>query len=170
MGPFLKALRTYAKRRRVGRAAGRTLRHQRPSPQHPATTASVFEAAGKKTAVIVDAIPLDARQFTAQYELLRSHVSGAAGDALRRDLRAPLLGVGLGLLLREGMPGWLNAIAAVIRASLAQRIMDIPLRPLAEPPAERGIESPWLSSVQREDITAALVHKSAACGMGGSLE
>ncbi len=40
--------RTYAKRRRVGRAAGRTLRHQRPSPQHPATTASVFEAAGKK--------------------------------------------------------------------------------------------------------------------------
>ncbi|HKM79764.1 MAG TPA: hypothetical protein VJY15_02210 [Candidatus Acidoferrum sp.] len=108
--------------------------------------------------MIVDAIPLDARQFTAQYELLRSHVSGAAGDALRRDLRAPLLGVGLGLLLREGMPGWLNAIAAVIRASLAQRIMDIPLRPLAEPPAERGIESPWLSSVQREDITALLTN------------
>jgi hypothetical protein len=32
--------------------------------------------------VIVDAIPLDASQFTAQYELLRSHASRAAGDAL----------------------------------------------------------------------------------------
>ena len=108
--------------------------------------------------MIVDAIPLDARQFTAQYELLRSHVVGAAGDGAQGEPGAHPRGAGLGLLLREGMPGWLNAIAAVIRASLAQRIMDIPLRPLAEPPAERGIESPWLSSVQREDITALLTN------------
>jgi len=107
--------------------------------------------------VIVDAIPLDARQFTAQYELLRSHVIGAAGDSAQRELGAHPRGVGLGLLLREGMPGWLNAIAAVIRASPAQQIIDIPLRPLAEPP-ERGIASPWLSSVQRQDITALLTN------------
>jgi hypothetical protein len=108
--------------------------------------------------VIVDAIPLDARQFTAQYELLRSHVIGAAGDSAQRELGAHPRGVGLGLLLREGMPGWLNAIAAVIRASLAQRIMDIPLRSLAEPLAERSIASPWLSSVQRQDVTALLTN------------
>jgi hypothetical protein len=108
--------------------------------------------------VIVDAVPLEARQFTAQYELLRSHVIGAAGDGAQRELGAHPRGVGLGLLLREGMPGWLNAIAAVIRASLVQRIMDIPLCPLAEPPAERGIASPWLSSAQRQDLTALLTN------------
>jgi hypothetical protein len=107
--------------------------------------------------VIVAAVPLDARQFTAQYELLRSHVIGAAGDGAQGELGAHPRGVGLGLLLREGMPGWLNAIAAVIRASPAQQIIDIPLRPLAEPP-ERGIASPWLSSVQRQDITALLTN------------
>lgn len=108
--------------------------------------------------MIVDAIPLDARQFAAQYELLRSHVIGAAGDGAQRELGAHPRGVGVGLLLREGMPGWLNAIAAVIRASLAKRIMDIPPRPLAEPPAEQSIASPWLSSVQRQDITALLTN------------
>ena len=107
--------------------------------------------------MIVAAVPLDARQFTAQYELLRSHVIGAAGDGAQGELGAHPRGVGLGLLLREGMPGWLNAIAAVIRASPAQQIIDIPLRPLAEPP-ERGIASPWLSSVQRQDITALLTN------------
>ena len=108
--------------------------------------------------MIVDAVPLEAGQFTAQYELLRSHVIGAAGDGAQRELGAHPRGVGLGLLLREGMPGWLNAIAAVIRASLAQRIINIPLRPLAEPPAERGIASPWLSSAQRQDLTALLTN------------
>jgi hypothetical protein len=108
--------------------------------------------------VIVDAVPLDARPFTAQYEVLRSHIIGAAGDGAQRELGAHPRGVGLGLLLREGMPGWLNAIAAVIRASLAQRIIDIPLRSLAEPSADRGIASPWLSSVQRQDVTALLTN------------
>jgi hypothetical protein len=102
--------------------------------------------------VIVDAIPLNTRQFTAQYELLRSHVIGAAGDAPQRNLDAHLHGVGLGMLLREGMPGWLNAIAAVIRGSLAQRTMDTPLRP----PAECSIASPWLPGVQRQDVTTLL--------------
>lgn len=103
--------------------------------------------------MIVDAVPLDARQFAAQYEALRSHVIGTAGDGAQREP-----GVGLGLLLREGMPGWLNAIAAVIRASLAQRIMTIPPQPLAEPPPERSIASPWMSSAQRQDLTALLTN------------
>lgn len=106
--------------------------------------------------MIIDAIALDTMQFTAQYELLRSYVIGAAGDAPQRDLGAHPRGVGLGLLLREGMPGWLNAIDAVIRASLAQRTMDTPLPPPTEHPTECSVASPWLSSVQRRDITALL--------------
>jgi hypothetical protein len=107
--------------------------------------------------VIIDAIPLDAMQFTVQYELLRSQVIAAAGDVPQRDLGAHPRGVGLGLLLREGMPGWLSAIDAVIRASLAQRTMDTPL-PLSPPEhlAECSITSPWLSGVQRQDITTFL--------------
>lgn len=105
--------------------------------------------------MIVNAVPLEAGQFTAQYELLRSHVIGAAGDGVQRELGAHPRGVGLGLLLREGMPGWLNAIAAVIRASAAKQITTIPPPP-AEPPAGRGVASPRLSSAQRQDMTALL--------------
>lgn len=106
--------------------------------------------------MIVDAFALNTRQFTAQYELLRSHVIGAAGDASQRDLGVHPRGAGLGLLLQEGMPGWLNAIDAVIRASLAQRTMDTPLRPPAELATECSTASPWLSGVQRQDVTALL--------------
>ena len=105
--------------------------------------------------MIIDATPLDAMQFTAQYELLRSQVIAAVGDAPQRNLGAQPRGVGLALLLREGMPGWLNAIDAVVRASLAQRTMDTPL-PSPEHPAECSIASPWLSGVQRQDITSLL--------------
>ena len=108
--------------------------------------------------MIVDAVPLETGPFTAQYELLRSHVVGAAGDGARGELGAHPRGAGLGLLLREGMPGWLNAIAAVIRAAPAQRIIDIPPRPPAEPPAGRGVASPRLSGAQRQDMTALLTN------------
>ena len=107
--------------------------------------------------MIVDAVPLETGSFTAQYELLRSHVIGAAGDGVQREPGAHSRGVGLGLLLREGMPGWLDAIAAVMRVSLAQRIMTIPPQPPA-PPAGRSFASPWLSSMQRQNLTALLTN------------
>ncbi|OYV38008.1 MAG: hypothetical protein B7Z80_11270 [Rhodospirillales bacterium 20-64-7] len=92
-------------------------------------------------------IPLDTTQYTAQYELLRSQIIGSAGDA-------HLCGVGLGLMLREGMPGWLNAIGAVIHASLARRPTDNP--PPSQQPAECSVASVWPSGVQRQDMTALL--------------
>jgi hypothetical protein len=104
--------------------------------------------------VIVEATSLDVTQYTAQYELLRSQVIGAvAGDTLRPDLTAQPRGVGLAMLLREGMPGWLNAIDAVIRASLAQRTGQ-PSTP--ERPAACSNTSLWPSGVQRHDITSLL--------------
>lgn len=106
--------------------------------------------------MIVDPTPLPAAQFTAQYELLRSHVIAAAGEAPQKELGAHPRGAGLGLLLREGMPGWLNAIDVAIRASEAQRAMDTSLRPPVERPAEFSIASPWPAGVKRQDITALL--------------
>ena len=107
--------------------------------------------------MIIEATALDVTPYTAQYELLRSQVIGAvAGDALRPDLAAQPRGVGLALLLREGMPGWLNAIDAVIRASRAQRAIGAGQPSTPERPAACGITSPWLSGVQRHDITSLL--------------
>jgi hypothetical protein len=107
--------------------------------------------------VIIEATALDVTPYTAQYELLRSQVIGAvAGNALRPDLAAQPRGVGLALLLREGLPGWLNAIDAVIHASRAQRAIGAGQPSTPERPAACGITSPWLSGMQRHDVTSLL--------------
>ncbi|MFY9530329.1 MAG: hypothetical protein WAR24_15570, partial [Candidatus Acidiferrales bacterium] len=56
-------------------------------------------------------------RYTVQYELLRTQVIGAASDMVRAGDTVPPRGIGLALLLREGMPGWLKAVDAVMRAS-----------------------------------------------------
>ncbi len=72
--------------------------------------------------MIIEANSPDVTQYTAQYELLRSQVIGdCRGEAVHSEMAAQPRGVGLALILREGMPGWLNAIAAVIRALQAER-------------------------------------------------
>jgi hypothetical protein len=109
--------------------------------------------------VIIEATSLDVTQYTAQYELLRSQVIGCSGgDAQRPDLAPQPRGVGLALLLREGMPGWLNAIDAVIRASLAQRTIGAAAGhpPAPERHAACSMTSLWLSGVQRHDVTTLL--------------
>ena len=104
----------------------------------------------------VDDAPLGAARFTAQYELLRSHVVTVAGDAAQREPGAQPRGVGLGLLLREGMPGWLKAIDAAIRASPAQRTADTSSAPPTERRAEISGAAPWLAGATRQDIAALL--------------
>ncbi len=100
--------------------------------------------------MITEASASDVTQYTAQYELLRSHVIGArGGDAQPR-------GVGLALILCEGMPGWLNAIDAVIRASQAERTHVTAQPSASERSATCSVTSPWLSGVQRHDVTTLL--------------
>lgn len=107
--------------------------------------------------MIIEATPLDATQYTTQYELLRSQVIGANGAAARPDLAAQSRGVGLALLLREGMPGWLRAVDAVIRASVAQRrTIEAVQSPAPERSTGCSITPLWLSGVQRHDITTVL--------------
>jgi hypothetical protein len=104
--------------------------------------------------VIIEVPALDTTRHTAQYELLRSQVTGSA--SLRPDLTAPPRGVGLAWLLREGMPGWLNAIDAVIRASHAGQTEGATSPPVSERPAARSTTLPWLPGAQHHDLTTLL--------------
>jgi hypothetical protein len=65
--------------------------------------------------MIAKAEAIDVTRYTVQYELLRAQVIGVANDMARSGDASR--GIGLALLLREGMPGWLRAVDAVMRAS-----------------------------------------------------
>ena len=103
--------------------------------------------------MIVAGTMLDATQYTVQYEMLRSQ---AVGDVARGNTGGQARGIGLALLLSEGMPGWLKAVEGVLRASLAPRAVDSP--DLAPHEGSTGCSTArvWLSSLQRNEVTALL--------------
>jgi hypothetical protein len=74
---------------------------------------------------ITKAEAIDVTRYTVQYELLRTQVIGATNDMVRAGEAVPR-GIGLALLLREGMPGWLKAVDAVMRASPALQATNSP--------------------------------------------
>lgn len=91
--------------------------------------------------MIVQTEALTASQYAVQYEVLRAQVSAAPRElALGRAASQPR-GIGLALLLREGMPGWLRAVAAMLRASLAPPAAAIGG---GAPPAENRAADPTL--------------------------
>jgi hypothetical protein len=106
--------------------------------------------------MIVVGSMLDAIQYTVQYELLRSQVIGTVGDVARGNSGGQARGIGLALLLSEGMPGWLKAVEAVLRAALAPRAFDSPDPASHEGSAGCGATPVWLSSVQRHEVTTLL--------------
>ncbi len=109
--------------------------------------------------MIIEANSPDVTQYAAQYELLRSQVIGTrGGEAAQPERATQPHGVGLALMLREGMPGWLNAVAAVIRASQAERTTSSgqPSASASARSAACGVTSPWPSGVQRHDVTTLL--------------
>lgn len=101
--------------------------------------------------MIVDAAKLDAVQFGAQYELLRSQVIGTAGDTAGQPR-----GIGLALLLSEGIPAWLRTVEEVLRASLAPRTADSPDPSLPENLPRFSAAPLWLSTMQRQEVTTLL--------------
>jgi hypothetical protein len=62
--------------------------------------------------------------------------------------------VGLALLLREGLPGWLKAVDAVIRESVTQHTATAVRPPAPECPVGHSITP--VSGVLRHDLTALL--------------
>jgi len=97
-----------------------------------------------------------ARKYTVQYELLRSQVIGTVWDIARGNTAGQPCGIGLALLLSEGLHGWLKTVEAVLRASLAPRAADS-LDP-SPPESSRGSNAAplWLPSVHRHEVTTLL--------------
>lgn len=99
---------------------------------------------------------LDAMQCTVHYELLRSQVLGMVGDVAGATTGDQAWGIGLALLLSEGMPGWLKAVEGALRASVVQRLFDSPGPVSREGSTESSAAPVWLSSMQRHELTTVL--------------
>jgi hypothetical protein len=98
---------------------------------------------------------LDVTRYAAQYELLRAQVTGTPRDmALGRAARQPG-GIGLALLMHEGMPGWLKAVEAVLRASSASPAPQMSGGVLLAALERRATDAP-IPHVQHHDITILL--------------
>jgi hypothetical protein len=97
----------------------------------------------------------DARQYAVQYELLRSQVIGTAVGVSRENTGGQARGIGLALLLSQGMPGWLKAVESVFRGSSGSRTVGCAATKRQED--STGCAAPvWLSCVQRHEVTTLL--------------
>ncbi len=106
--------------------------------------------------MIVEAAKLDAQQYTVQYELLRSQAIGTVWNVARQNTAGQPRGIGLALLLSEGMPGWLKTVGDALRVSLAPRVVDLPESSPYEDSSPCSDAPVWLSNVQRHEISTLL--------------
>lgn len=106
--------------------------------------------------MIVEPAELDATQYAVQYELLRSQVISTAGDVARGSSTNQRRGVGLALLLSEGMPGWLKTVETVLRAALTPRAADFRDPEPQESSPQSSAAPAWLSSVWLHEVTTLL--------------
>ena len=104
---------------------------------------------------IAEAEAIDATRYTVQYELLRAQVIGVTNDMGRAGDTVPPRGIGLALLLREGMPGWLKAVDAVMRTSPVLQATDSP-RGDGQPALPHTIAPVSLPRVQLHDVVTLL--------------
>ncbi|MGH9622591.1 MAG: hypothetical protein ACRD45_23150 [Bryobacteraceae bacterium] len=105
--------------------------------------------------MIVDAAKPDATQYSAQYELLRSQVIGTVWGVDQGNTSGVTRGIGLALLLSEGMPGWLKTVESVLRASLA-RTVDSPDPSPREIVPRRSAAPAWLPAMLRDEVATLL--------------
>jgi len=108
--------------------------------------------------MIVEAEARDVTQYTTQYELLRTQVTGAARRIACAKEPAQTRGTGLALLLRGGMPAWLRAVDAVVRASRAPQPLATPDAGAPATPGGAALSIAGLMSatIPRHDITTLL--------------
>jgi len=106
--------------------------------------------------MIVENAKLDAMQYSVQYELIRSQVIGTVGSVTQGSTAGQTRGIGLALLLSEGMPRWLKTVESVLRASLAPRPVDSLDPALPEAMPRPSAAQVWLPTVLRDEVTMIL--------------
>jgi hypothetical protein len=106
--------------------------------------------------MIIETAKLDAMQYSVQYELIRSQVIGTVGSVTQGSTAGQTRGIGLALLLSEGMPRWLKTVESVLRASLAPRPVDSPDPALPETMPRSSAARVWLPTVLRDEVTMLL--------------
>ena len=102
--------------------------------------------------MIIEPARLDPAQYAVQYEMLRTQVIGSTVNLTTEQAR----GVGLALLLSEGMPGWLKTVETVLRAARVSRVAESPEPSLHALSPQNSAVSVGLSSVQRHEVTVLL--------------
>jgi hypothetical protein len=109
--------------------------------------------------MIVEAVKLDVTQYTVQYELLRSQVIGLAGNAAPGDTAADQRrGVGLALFLSKGMPGWIETVETVLRATLTSGAVDAPDPAPHESSLPSSATAVCLAASVRHEVTTLLAN------------
>jgi hypothetical protein len=110
---------------------------------------------------------VDVRRYTQEYERLRSQVNGISPQQLFAT--PSVRGIGLALLLRDGLPAWMQALRQVLSqaaASAAGNVGAAPSQfraPEAIAPATSGdgsgvsiSSSPLVEPARQRDVTALL--------------
>src|SRR5262249_12232447 len=105
---------THRRRRRPARNGARRhregpVRDHRASAQHRTESAALPRTAGKKTTLTPAVVPSDPQIYEAQYETLRAQMTGGTAAIPR--------GVGLALLMHEGLTTWLHAVRPCLSPS-----------------------------------------------------
>ena len=96
--------------------------------------------------MIVTDEKLAIKRYTAEYELLRSQVTGPSGSVTPDQPR----GLGLAVFLRDGMPGWLRNVAVAIVPQTAESTATDDARSQGSIVVER------LPHTQRQEIATLL--------------
>jgi len=105
--------------------------------------------------MIIETAKLDTMQYSVQYEPIRSQVMGTIGSVTQGSTAGQTRGIGLALLLSEGMPKWLKTVESVLRASLAPHPVDS-LDPALPETMPRSAARVWLPTGLRDEVTMLL--------------
>ena len=78
---------------------------------------------------------VDVARYAQEYERLRSQVNGASPERPFGSATAPVRGIGLALLLREGLPAWMRAVRQVLSEAAASAAGNAGAAPSPSPRA-----------------------------------
>lgn len=95
------------------------------------------------------------RRYTQEYERLRSQVRAASPQRASAALTPPLRGIGLALLLRDGLPAWIRAVQQVLSQAAASADGNAGAAPSPSPRAPAAILPPTDGASGRADGSGA---------------